>query len=307
MITRFFRTSKPIHLVLIALLALLLFSFTRYNAVIEGLSVKTFLLEITMFLVLFSSITVFAFFVNKNNLTHSNSYKILFYALLIAIIPLTLQYNNVLLANLFVLLALRRIFSLRNSLRVKKKLFDAAFWISIAALFYFWAILYFALVFAALLLYSNTQLKNWFVPITGFLTVIIIYLCYTIISMNSFGEILNFIHPLDYNFSAYNSLDFIIGITIILSFAIWSAFFYLRNLRDKQKTYRSSHVLVLYAAFISIIIILIAPSKNGSEFIFLFAPLAIIMANYIESVSEKWFGEIFIWMMILVPFVKLLF
>jgi len=307
MITRFFSTSKPIHLVLVALVALFLFSFIRYSSVNESLNFKVFLMEVGMFLVLFSSITVFAFFVNKNNLTQRNSYKILFYIILIAIIPIGLQSNYVLLANLFVILALRRIFSLRNSLRVKKKLFDAALWITIAALFYFWAILFFGLIFAALLLYSNTQLKNWFVPIAGFLTVIVLYLCYAIITTNSFGDILNFVHPLDYNFSPYNSLDFIIGITIILSFGIWATFYYLRSFKDKQKIHRSSHVLVLYTAFISIIIILIAPSKNGSEVLFLFAPLAVIVANYIERVTEKWFGEIFIWVMILVPFVKLLF
>lgn len=307
MITRFFSTSKPIHLVLVALYAFVLFSFTRFGPAGKELNLNNVLIAIGMFLILFSTISVFAFLVNKNNLTQRNSYKILFYVILLAIIPTSLQFNAILISNLFVLLALRRIFSLRNDLRVKKKLFDAAFWITFAALFHFWAILFFALIFAALLLYSNTQLKNWFVPLTGFLTVIIIYLSYAIITTNSFGNILGFIDPIDYNFSTYNDIGFIVGITIIVSFALWAVFYYLKSMKDKQKMHRASHVLVLYTAFIALIIILIAPSKDGSEFIYLFAPLAIIMANYIETVSEKWFTEIFIWTMVITPYVMLLF
>jgi hypothetical protein len=48
--------------------------------------------------------------------------------------------------------------------------------------------------------------------------------------------------------------------------------------------------------------ILVAPNKNGSEFIFMFAPLAVIMTNYIESIKEEWFAELFIWILILTPF-----
>ncbi|NND51950.1 MAG: hypothetical protein HKN54_06060 [Flavobacteriaceae bacterium] len=307
MITRFFSTSKPIHLVLVALYALIIFLFMRFGSISEGLNLKSILIQTGMYLVVFASISIFAFFVNKNNLTQRNSYKILFYALLIAIIPFSLQTNSILISNLFVLMALRRIFSLRNNLRVKKKLFDAAFWITLAAFFHFWAILFFALIFAALLLYSITQLKNWFIPITGFLTVVILYLSYAIISTNSFGDLFSFIDAIDYNYSPYNSLGLIIGMTIILSFTIWSTFYYLRSFKDKQKMHRASHVLVLYVAAVSIVIILISPSKNGSEFIFLFAPLSIIMANYIEGMSEKWFAEIFIWIMIVTPFAMLLF
>ncbi len=306
MITRFFSTSKPIHLVLVAIFAFILFSLERYNTIKTTLNLRTLVVELGMFLVAFASISIFAFFVNKNNLSQRNSYKILFYVLLVAIIPATFKYDNILMSNLFVLLALRRLFSLRTNLKVKKKVFDAAIWITVATLFYFWAILFFPLIFAALLLFGNTQLKNWFIPIIGFLCVLIIFLSFSIITTNTFGDISNFILPLDYNFSHYNTLEFIVGITIILSFAIWSTFYYLRSFKEKQKIYKSSHVLVLYTTFIALIIIIISPDKNGSEFLFLLAPLSIILSNYIERVSELWFAEIFIWLLIVTPVVKLM-
>jgi putative effector of murein hydrolase LrgA (UPF0299 family) len=59
------------------------------------------------------------------------------------------------------------------------------------------------------------------------------------------------------------------------------------------------------AALIAIAIIIISPQKTGAEFIFLFAPLSVIIANYMEIIPEKWFKEILIWILILVPVVNL--
>ena len=57
------------------------------------------------------------------------------------------------------MLALRRLISLQSKLDIKKKLFDAAFWITIATLFYFWSMLFFALVIVALIYYSQNDIK----------------------------------------------------------------------------------------------------------------------------------------------------
>lgn len=121
MIARFFSTSKPIHLVLVTLYAFIIFCFVRFNSFSKSMNFKEFSIALLLFLVVFISISVLAFFVTKNNLTQRNSYKILFYSLFLAIIPATLEDNYILISNLFIILALRRIFSLRNNLRVKKK------------------------------------------------------------------------------------------------------------------------------------------------------------------------------------------
>ena len=306
MITRFFSTSKPIHLVLIAVVALILFGIARFENIKANIAVISVIKEIGMYLMLFASIAVLSFFVTKNYLTLRNSYKILFYILFIAIIPATLKYDNVLIANFFVLLGLRRIFSLRTNLRIKKKLFDAGLWVTIASLFYFSSILFFALIFASLLLFSIGNIKNWIIPFIGFLTIIVIIISYSIIANNSFGDYLNLIQPFDYDYSKYNSLDFIVGMTILLSFGIWAGFYYVKSFKEKLKVFKSSHHLIIFTVFIAFIIIVISPDKNGSEFIFLFAPLAIIMANFIEGVSDRWFAEVFIWLLILTPMAKLM-
>ena len=112
---------------------------------------------------------------------------------------------------------------------------------------------------------------------------------------------------MSYNFSNYNS-------TSICNYNNNAVFFWrygLQFLHKKHKTkkescLRPSYYVVLFAVLIGFLIIVFAPNKNGSEFLFLFAPLAIIIANYIEIIQEKWFKELFLFVIIIVPFVVLL-
>jgi putative effector of murein hydrolase LrgA (UPF0299 family) len=53
-------------------------------------------------------------------------------------------------------------------------------------------------------------------------------------------------------------------------------------------------------------IVVIAPVKSGSEFLFLFAPLAIIVTNYIETIQENWFKEVFLLVLIITPIALLM-
>jgi len=301
MITRFFSTSKPIHFVIVVLFTFVVFMIIRINSFEDDLSLLLILKQIGLYTVVLISIFVLDFLVNKNNLTKKNSYKILLFSLFLAILPVTVQIDNLLISNLFVLFAIRRIISLRTNTNIKKKLFDAAFWIAIASLFYFWSILFFILVFAALFFYSISNFKNWIIPFIGLLTVIIIVISYSIIESNSFSDLNNYMDTISFDFTTYNILDLIIGLTIVSSLGLWALLFYIKNLKNKIRTQRPSHILIVATLLISIIIILIAPNKNGSEFIFIFAPLSIIIANYIESIKELWFAELFIWILILTP------
>jgi predicted MFS family arabinose efflux permease len=163
------------------------------------------------------------------------------------------------------------------------------------------------LVFAALIFYSIGQINNWIIPFTGILTVVLIVVCYYILIENSFGDINRYVDGLSFDFSNYNKLSLIISITIILSSGLWALFFYISKLQDKTRAYRPSFILILIALIIGSTIVILAPNKNGSEFIFLFGPLAIIMANYIESIKETWFAEVFVWLLIITPIAQLVF
>lgn len=307
MITRFFSTSKPIHLVIVSFLILVLFIVYRFGYYAQGINPSQILKEIVLYSATLLTIFVLSFFVNKNNLTKRNSFKILIFSLFLACIPQTIQHGNIIIANVFILFGIRRIISLRSNLYVKRKLFDAAFWIALASLFYFWSILFFILVFAGLIFYSIGQINNWIIPFTGVLTVALIVVCYSIITENSFGDIFTYIDSLSFDFSKYNKPSLILSITIILSLGTWAMFFYIKKLQDKSRAYRPSFIMILITLIIGTTIMVLAPNKNGSEFLFIFAPLAIIITNYIESIKETWFAEVFVWLLIITPIGHLVF
>ena len=116
----------------------------------------------------------------------------------------------------------------------------------------------------------------------------------------------NFERYASLDFTAYNSIESIITFTVLFTSFVWTLVYFFRILPDKNKKLRPSFFLIAWFAVVAILVAIIAPSKNGSEFIFLFVPFAIIMANYIEVVSDSWFKEVFITLLIITPILSLL-
>ncbi|MEM5565614.1 DUF6427 family protein [Psychroserpens sp. AS72] len=306
MISNFFSKSKPIHYIVVSVILLLVFTMSRFKMFSSGFDMMIFGEQLGLFLIALFSIFVFDFLVSRNGLTKKNSYNILLFVLYFAILPQTTLNTNLLFANFFILLALRRIISLRSQKDIKKKLFDASVWISIATLFYFWSVLFFILIFAALLVYVITDLKNYLIPIVGIATVAVIAVSYFIIIDKDIVSYVSGLLDYSVDFSPLNSKRIIISSTLLLSFGLWSLFYYIKNIKSQMKSYRPSFKLIILSAIIGLAILAIAPSKNGSEFLFLFAPLSIIMTNYIEVISEKWFKETLLWVLTITPIILLM-
>ena len=306
MITSFFNKSRPIYFALVFFIALLAFIIARISGLKETITLDFILKQIVLLFIVFGSIFLLNFIVNKNSLTNKNNYEILLFSLFLLFITQATSHSNILFSNFFVLLGLRRIVSLRSPKNIKKKLFDSAFWITIAALFYFWAILFFILIILSLLLYTDNNIRHWVIPFLGVFAVLIISCCISVVWYDSFFTMVNLSPEISYDFSNYNSVQYLISITLLLSFGIWSSIFYLKNIKKKKKAFRVSFKTIILAAVIGFFIVMHAPNKNGSEFLFLFAPLAIIIANYIDIIQEKWFKEIFLAVLIFVPFVLLM-
>jgi hypothetical protein len=304
MITSIFSKSKPINFIIVAVFVVLLFVITNYSLLFRDFnstltaSVK---LLISVFLVF-----LLDFIVSKNNLTQGNSYAIMTFGLLLGMFPEAMKYSDLLLANLFVLLALRRLVSLHSKLDIKKKLFDAAFWITIATLFYFWSMLFFALVIVALIYHSQNDIKNIIIPVIGIVTAIVLLLVYNILVHDVYIGPSNFQRYASLDFTPYNSKESVIKFTVLFTSLIWILIYFFRILPDKNKKLRPSYFLIAWASIIAVLIAIIAPVKNGSEFLFLFAPFSIIMANYIEVISERWFKEVFVVLLIITPILTLL-
>lgn len=303
MITSVFSKSKPVNFIIVALAVVIVFVFANY----QKFSFQFYTITEEFFKAIIALFCVFVldFIISKNDLTKKNSYGIMTLGLAFAIFPETVIHTNMLIANMLVLFALRRLFSLHSKRKIKKKFFDATFWIGLATLFYTWAILFLIIVALALVYYWQNDIKNSIVAALGFVTVIILLLCYNIIFFDEYIGANNFQFSLNFDFSVYNSASKIIAITMISTAYLWSLVFYLKNISDKNKKMRPIHFLVILTSIIAFIIAFIAPEKNGSEFLFLFIPFSIVVANYLETITERWFKEVFVSLLLMTPILAL--
>ena len=306
MITSIFSKSKPINFLIVFVITALAFLSVKLKYIQTPISSLFAIQQVASFMLTYFSILLLNFIVTKNELTLKSNIEIILFSLFLLLLPESLISTRVIWANFFILFALRRLISLRTKKNIKSKLFDAAFCIAIASLFYFWAILFLLLIPLVLLFHSNNNIKHWLIPFLGVATVFILCISASILINNTYLGFFTSNYQISLNFSSYNTLSFLVALTLMFSFGFWSAFYYLKNVRKKIRTIRPAFKTVFATLILSFILFVIAPNKNGSALLFLFTPLAIIVANYIETIKEKWFKELFFSILLITPFVLLM-
>jgi hypothetical protein len=304
MITSIFRKSKPINSVIVIAFTVLLYVLTYYGVLV--VSFDQFLLGLVNLVVVVFFILLLGFINAKNKLVPGNDYILMSIGLMLFMFPSTMGNTKLLLSNLFVLLAIRRLISLQSNLYVKKKLFDAGFWIAVATLFYFWALLFFPLVIVALIYHAQNDIKNIIIPFIGIATVLVLLVTYNLLFFDVYIKPSDFERLASVDYADYNDPKIILKLTVLFSAFIWTLVFYFKSLSDKNKSIRPSYFLLAWAAVLAVLVALIAPIKNGSEFIFLLVPFSIVLAIYIESIADRWFREVFVALFIVTPLISLL-
>jgi hypothetical protein len=299
MIANFFNQTKPINFLVLSLLVLLIF----LSSLIQGYEGETslfFFVKYGLFL-LAAILTVFVlnFIIRKNALCEDNSYAILFYILMWGMFPNSLLNGGVFVSNFILLFAFRRLYSLRSPLRTQEKIFDSAFWIGIASIFYLWSFLFLLLVYAAIWLFRRADWKNIWIPIVGYLTPV--FLAYTYLlafdDVGRFMQIWTFDFRLDV--SQYNSFDFLWPIIFIALLLLFSIYPTTRKSLLAKIDFKSTWQLLIVHLAVSLILILIAPVKDGSEFSFLFFPLTIVFANFLQILEKYWIKEAILYLFLL--------
>lgn len=306
MFSSFFNKSKPIHIALICGLMTVVFAmFILSKPSAEAHLFDWYFKQGVIYLTILFTVFVVDFIVIRNKLTSKNSFGLLFFAFAMVAITPSISKLDILLSNLFMLFAVRRLISLRSQKEVIKKLFDATFWICVASLFYFWAVIYMLLIPISLLLFKVNNIKYWLIPITAIIAVGILYACYAIIfqiDLVAFYEA----KPLyDFDFSGLANQRIAISLSLMLAYFFWASIFYFGKIKTISRNLKAPYHLIFIVAVVSIVLTLIVPNKSGAEWLFFFTPFAIIMANYVQDITEVWFKESLIIAFLLLPFLGL--
>ncbi|TRO67357.1 DUF6427 family protein [Christiangramia sabulilitoris] len=306
MLTSFFSKSKPFNLAVIILLMSLFYIGANINDWNNGFDWLELVEKTGVLLVLVLSLLVLNFIAKKNELTKRSAYKTLLFALFCISFSSLLQNESIIIANLCVLFGLRRIVSLKSHIAVQKKIFDATFWICIATLYHFWTVLFLILVFLAILNFA-AAFKNWLVPLTAFLAVALLTVCYHLIANDSFYTFNDWYQTSNFDFSQYGEIGMLIPLSVFLGLLLWTLFQYFSAIQKASITRRPVLSMILFSLGISAAVAIFSPYKNGSELIFFFVPLSIISSNYFDGKRDKLFKEIILATLILMPIILAFF
>jgi hypothetical protein len=300
MLTSFFSKSKPFNLAVIILLMSLFYIGANISDWDDGFDILELLEKIGVLLLLVLSLLVLNFIAKKNELTKRSAYKTLLFAIFSISFISLLQNESVIITNLCVLFGLRRIISLKSNISVQKKIFDASFWISIASLYHFWSVLFFIIVFFAVLNLAST-FKNWLIPFVAFLAVGMLTLSFHFLAYDELYTFSSWYQTSNFDFSNYGELRLLIPLSIILGLLIWTLFQYFTAIQKASITRRPILSMILFSLLVAAAVAIFSPTKNGSELIFFFVPLSIIASNYFDGKKDRIFKEIILVTLLLMP------
>ena len=158
MLSSFFKTSKPIHYIITFLMVSIMVGYFVITHPYLGWK-YIWISGLAMV-----SIAVFQFVTLKNDLTHNNSYSLWIYSCLLVIGLVYFSDMQIFIAYTCILLALRRLLSMRTRQGLVRKIFDASLWISIATVFHSWSALFFIVIFLSILIYAFKSMNYWTIP-----------------------------------------------------------------------------------------------------------------------------------------------
>ena len=306
MISSIFSKTKPVNYLL--LLGFLFFfywavHYFRYQRIysLDEYLYWGFLLGMLLF-----SIFLVNFIVKRNQITGSNSYAMFYYVLLIVAFPEVMTDENAIPCSLFLLLAARRILSMRSLKNLKTKIFDATLLTAVASLFYDWSLLFLILVFVAIYFYEPKNIKNWLVPVTALCTVALIAsgLLIVIGIPDYLYEHYKFSLSLDRNFAAlwtYSSKLILYAALIILTGIL--AFLKMGKLGlGRIITVR----LIAISVSIGLVVTFLKSNADVYPVLITFFPGAVLITKYVEVIKRQKIKELVLVLSVLIPFVLLL-
>jgi len=293
MITRFFKISKPFHYILFLLGLTFTFFIQHRNK--SGTESLTAGLELGItFLCFLLSIFLVVFIITKNRLTQNNSFAALYFCLFIFLFPDSLNNYGIIISNMFMLLAFRRIISMNTKTNLKKKYYDTGLWLCIAVFFYSLSALYIIPFLATIFLWRTDRFKNIIVFFLGITTVLFLNLLLSIIFNFSAPEIAFQDLKFSFDFLSFSSFQLKVSYFALFTLAGCSVVKIINGTILKNNPSRPLFIIILLIFISSIIMALISNINVPQNFLFSFFPISVIAANFTQDQKSNWISNLII-------------
>lgn len=302
MISGIFGKTKPINYVLLLGFIFILYWFVYFYVSNNSVEPAEIVWQSLVLLVLLFSVLVINFVVNRNQITSANSYVALYFILLVLIFSKSVADNNAILCSFFLLLACRRLLSLRSLKNIKLKIMDATLWVLVASLFYDWAVLFLILVYIAIYIYEPKNLKNWLVPLVS--SSVFVLLSYAVLILaNNEGYLLQ-----HYQFQLDNIREVFPDWKLNTKLIIYALLTTVTALAVFLKSGKlglgriiNLRVITLYFA-LSIVVIILSLMAGDLPVLISFFPSAVFLGKYVEMIKRKNIKEVVLYASVFIAF-----
>ena len=157
------------------------------------------------------------------------------------------------------------------------------------------------LIYVALILIGKANIRFLLIPVLGLIATLAIITTTHLLLFDSFDWISELSWLISFDFSAYNSINLLIVVSVILGLIIWLITFRLIHYKRIMRKQRPVYLLVKVFLVLSLLVSAASNYRNGSELIFLFAPFSMALADYIENRDRTLVKEVILWFFVLFP------
>ncbi len=301
MISTIFGKTKPINYIILLAFWVVLYGVVNFYIFENSSNFERIGTHFLTLFVLMFSLFVVNFMVKKNKLTETNSFAILIYTILGVLFSKALTDYKSIFCSLFILLALRRLISLRTLIDTKSKIFDATFWVLVASFFHDWALLFLLVVFVSIYTYELKNIRNWLVPVAALFTVFIISFC--ILSILNNVQFFESHFRFQFDFEEFNFLNGSQSVKLVLYLLLTFvlAIFTFLKLAKTGLGKIISMRLVAMSFVIGLIIKFLITDSSQHPILLTFFPAAVFFTNYIEAIKKPKLKEAVLIALVVLP------
>ncbi len=327
MITTAFKTNKLYVFWLIPLFALALWIQTLSMSELPALSQDSFqmplytivysffeLIDIKFLSGIFSLILLLiqAFLMMNTNQKYEidkfQSYlsPVIFIIISSSFLPMQ-RLHPIFIANLFLLLALSRIFSSHKKENVLSNYFDASLLLSIGSLFYINLIFFIPLVWISLLIIRPFRWREWAITFLGLILPYLIVEAYmyfvqgdakdlfVTILLNLLFDSFGKFYDLRY---WHENLPFYLFYGFLLILIALSSFHMQKDLKFRKIKSRNGLYIYLWMFILTATIHYVIDSASMELIIIYAISVSSLISNYLYSFSKTWVGDIFVFLLL---------
>lgn len=223
------------------------------------------------------------------------------FLLIVFALPELQVVSPVMFAAVFIVLAIRSIFSAFEKQHAYSNAFDAGFLLGLAGLFYMPVSALVVLVpFAILILRNNAEWREWMLPFVGlFFPWMFSFLAYFIWSdVSAWFELLTSPFTQNRDIGILFELPFQLYLLFLLFLIVLASIFILKQYGEKGiSTRRYFKILALF--FGASLLLLIFPFVSYELLVILAIPLTFLFTNYLLFSRRRLWAEVFMWLLLI--------